>query len=70
MDIDVLAQQWNYFTKQNTVGLMITICLLNQKNEKTNFQWSSQITKMIEKIKKIIEKETQKETQKQKETLP
>jgi hypothetical protein len=62
MDIDVLAQQWNYFTEQNTGGLMITICLLNQKNEKTNFQWSSQITKMIEKIENIIEKEKEKET--------
>lgn len=62
MDIDVLAEQWNYFTEQNTIGLMMDICHLNEKNEKTNFQWSSQITKMIEKIKNIIEKEIQKET--------
>ncbi len=66
MDIDVLAQQWNYFTEQNTVGLMMDICRLNEKNEKTNFQWSSQITKMIEKIEKMIEKIIEKE----KETLP
>jgi len=62
MDIDILAQQWKYFTEKNTGGLMMTICLLNQKNEKTHFEWSFQITKMIEKIEQIIEKEIQKET--------
>jgi len=67
MDIDILAQQWKYFTEKNTSGLMMDICFLNQKNEETKFEWSSQITKMIEKIEKIIEKEIQKE--KQKETL-
>lgn len=68
MDIDVLAQQWKYFTEQNTIGLMMNICHLNEKNKKTNFQWSLQITKMIEKIENIIEKIIEKE--KQKETLP
>jgi hypothetical protein len=56
MDIDVLAQQWSYFTEKNIIGLMIDICILNEKNKKTDFQWSSQITKMIEKIEKLLKK--------------